>query len=52
LFRTKNGLLTVNGIAVDTANIETSNGVIHVVEAVLYPAPNSTILDILASDPR
>ena len=33
---TKNGV-TVNGAKVVTADIETSNGVIHVIDAVILP---------------
>ncbi len=48
----QDGLLTVNGIAVSTADIDANNGVIHVMEGLIPPAPSATIGEILASDPR
>merc|ERR1712055_419122 len=47
------GFVTVNGARVKTADIEASNGVIHMVTNVIYPLiPQETIADLISTDPR
>ena len=46
------GLVTVNGKQVIQANIEASNGVIHIVDAVIYPLPTGNIAEIVTGDSR
>ena len=43
---------TANGARVVRSDIETDNGVIHVVEKVLYPPTVGNIVDTLKSDPE
>jgi transforming growth factor-beta-induced protein len=48
-----NGDVILNGIVkVTTADIPASNGVIHVIDTVLIPPAEPTIVDIAAADPR
>ncbi len=48
-----NGDVILNGIVkVTTADIQASNGVIHVIDTVLIPPADPTIVDIAAADPR
>ncbi|MEM8883376.1 MAG: heme-binding protein [Planctomycetota bacterium] len=42
-FQLKNGKLNVNGATVTTANIQCSNGVIHVIDRVLIPEERSLV---------
>ncbi|MEM9052589.1 MAG: fasciclin domain-containing protein, partial [Bacteroidota bacterium] len=39
--------LTVNGVTVTVANIVAVNGVVHVIDAVIIPADQPTVLDIV-----
>jgi uncharacterized surface protein with fasciclin (FAS1) repeats len=46
--------VTVNGVMVTVADIDASNGVIHVIDAVLMPVlpqPTNTVVDIIANSP-
>ncbi len=43
---------TINGAKVEIADIEASNGVIHVMGRTIVPIPSANIAQILATDPR
>jgi uncharacterized surface protein with fasciclin (FAS1) repeats len=44
-------VVTVNGAKVEKADIEASNGVIHILEAPLLTIPTEPLGTFLASDP-
>lgn len=44
--------VTVNGKRVINADVQASNGVIHVIDEVIFPFPEKTIAGLVASDPR
>lgn len=47
------GFITINGKRIKTADIEATNGVIHIITDVIYPmVSNTSIADIIATDPR
>ena len=48
--RNNNGVF-VNGIKVKTADVNASNGVIHVISEVIEEIPDETIADIVIADP-
>ncbi len=43
---------SINGAKVEIADIEASNGVIHVMGRTIVPIPSANIAQILATDPR
>jgi len=45
-------VITVNGKKVSKADVAASNGVIHLVDDVLYPIPTESVAEKLGSDPR
>ena len=48
------GFTTINGKRIEKADIEATNGVIHIITDVIYPIidTNTTIADIISTDPR
>ena len=48
------GFTTINGKRIEKADIEATNGVIHIITDVIYPIidTNTTIADIIGTDPR
>ena len=48
----KQGVVTVNGKQVVQADLKASNGVIHVVEQVIYPLATANIAQLVTSDGR
>jgi uncharacterized surface protein with fasciclin (FAS1) repeats len=47
-----NKTVTINGAVVETADIEASNGVIHVVDSTIDPIPTSNIAQLVSTDAR
>ena len=45
-------ILTINGATVTKRDIAVENGVIHVVDKVLYPSATKNIVETLKSDPE
>ena len=45
------GVVTINGATVTTANVPATNGVVHVIDAVLLPPAPQTILDVVVNSP-
>ncbi len=46
-----NGMVMINDAMVTVADIEAANGVVHVIDAVLVPAPEATVFDIIVESP-
>jgi transforming growth factor-beta-induced protein len=51
VFATRRGGLSVNGITVSQADLETNNGVIHVIDRVLLPPAGNTV-EVAVSNPN
>jgi transforming growth factor-beta-induced protein len=45
-------VITVNGARVVKPDIEATNGVIHIVDRVLFPVPQADIYNTLKTDPQ
>ncbi|XP_013415927.1 transforming growth factor-beta-induced protein ig-h3 [Lingula anatina] len=50
IYGTDTKVITADGCKVDLADQNATNGVIHVVDKVLYPIPSGTIVDLAKSD--
>jgi uncharacterized surface protein with fasciclin (FAS1) repeats len=46
-----NGSVFVNDAEIIVSNIETFNGVVHVIDAILVPVESNTVYDIIANSP-
>merc|ERR1711972_110915 len=47
-----NGYITVNGKKVKNADINASNGIIHIMKDVIYPIPSGNIAEVVSGDER
>ena len=45
-------VITVNGARVVKPDIEATNGVIHIIDRVLFPVPQADIYNTLKTDPQ
>ena len=44
--------MTINGAKVEKADIEASNGIIHIMEETIDPIPTGNIAEVVSTDPR
>ena len=44
--------MTINGAEVEKADIEASNGIIHIMEETIDPIPTGNIAEVVSTDPR
>jgi len=51
IFSLKEGGVFVNDIKVSVVDIQTDNGVVHVIDAVILPPAPNTVLDIVVNSP-
>lgn len=45
-------MITVNGARVVRPDIQASNGVIHIIDRVIFPVPQADIYNTLKNDPQ